>query len=97
MSMLERERERVATVARRLAQNGLVVGTAGNVSERGGEYVAITPTGAALEELAPEDIAVVDRDGEQHSGHLAPTSELDLHLGVYHRYAAGAVVHTHSP
>jgi len=95
--MLERERERVATVARRLAQNGLVVGTAGNVSERGGEYVAITPTGAALEELAPEDIAVVDRDGEQHSGHLAPTSELDLHLGVYHRYAAGAVVHTHSP
>ena len=26
-----------------------------------------------------------------------PTSELDLHLGVYRRYDAGAVVHTHAP
>jgi L-fuculose-phosphate aldolase len=30
-------------------------------------------------------------------GDLAPTSELDLHLAVYERYGAGAVVHTHAP
>jgi L-fuculose-phosphate aldolase len=30
-------------------------------------------------------------------GDLAPTSELDLHLAVYERYDAGAVVHTHAP
>ena len=30
-------------------------------------------------------------------GGLAPTSEVDLHLGVYARYGAGAVVHTHAP
>ena len=87
----------MAGVARKLADQGLVVGTAGNVSERAGEHVARTPTGAALEALGPDDIAVVDLDGEQHSGQLAPTSELDLHLGVYKRYSAGAVVHTHSP
>ena len=40
---------------------------------------------------------MVDLDGDQVDGDLAPTSELDLHLGVYRRYDAGAVVHTHAP
>jgi L-fuculose-phosphate aldolase len=42
-------------------------------------------------------VAVVDLDGEQVGGDLRPTSELGLHLGVYRRYGAGAVVHTHPP
>ncbi|HEX2232123.1 MAG TPA: class II aldolase/adducin family protein [Thermoleophilaceae bacterium] len=91
------EREQVAAASRRLAAEGLVPGTAGNVSGRAGEQVAITPTGAALAELEPDQVAVVDLDGEVVSGELAPTSELDLHLGVYRRYDAGAVVHTHAP
>jgi L-fuculose-phosphate aldolase len=95
--MLERERERVAAAAARLAAEGRVTGTAGNVSERAGELVAVTPTGARLDSVTPADVAVVDLDGEQHDGELAPTSELGLHLGVYARYAAGAVVHTHGP
>ena len=95
--MLERERERVAAAARRLAADGLVLGTAGNVSERGGELVAITPTGAALQELHAEDITVVDLDGSHVQGSLAASSELELHLGVYKRFDAGAVVHTHAP
>ena len=74
-----------------------MLGTAGNVSERAGDLVAITPTGAALEEIEADDVAVVDLDGMQVSGDLAPTSELDLHLGIYRRHGAGAVVHTHSP
>jgi L-fuculose-phosphate aldolase len=40
---------------------------------------------------------VVDMEGNLVDGDLAPTSELDLHLGVYRRYGAGAVVHTHAP
>lgn len=95
--MLERERERVAAAARRLAARGLVAGTAGNVSERAGELVAITPTGAPLADLEPAQIAVVDLGGRTVDGPFAPTSELELHLGAYRRYAAGAVVHTHSP
>jgi L-fuculose-phosphate aldolase len=95
--MLERERERVAAAAARLAADGRVTGTAGNVSERAGELVAVTPTGARLDAVKPADVAVVDLDGEQHDGELAPTSELGLHLGVYARYDAGAVVHTHGP
>jgi L-fuculose-phosphate aldolase len=42
-------------------------------------------------------VSVVDGDGELVDGELAPTSELALHLGVYERYGAGAVVHTHAP
>ena len=93
---LERERERVAAAARRLAAEGLVTGTAGNVSARTGELVAVTPTGARLEQMAPEQIAVVDLEGEQVDGDLAPTSELGLHLGLYRRHDAGAVVHSHA-
>jgi L-fuculose-phosphate aldolase len=90
-------RERVAAASRRLAVEGLVLGTAGNVSAREDGLVAITPTGAALAGLAGADVAVVDAGGTQVAGELAPTSELDLHLGVYARYGAGAVVHTHAP
>jgi L-fuculose-phosphate aldolase len=94
--MLERERERVAAAARRLAAEGLVTGTAGNVSARDGEFVAVTPTGARLEDVTREQVAVVDLTGEQVDGELAPTSELGLHLGIYRRHEAGAVVHTHA-
>jgi L-fuculose-phosphate aldolase len=91
------QRERVAAAARRLASAGLVIGTAGNVSERSGELIAVTSTGARFEELRAEAVTVVDLDGSPVGGGLEPTSELQLHLGVYHRYGAGAVVHTHAP
>ena len=90
-------REQVAEAARRLAAEGLVIGTAGNVSAREGERVAVTPTGADLAGLEPGQVSVVDMDGRVVEGELEPTSELDLHLGVYRRYEAGAVVHTHAP
>jgi L-fuculose-phosphate aldolase len=90
-------RDDVAAACRRLAADGLVHATAGNVSARDGDLIAITPTGARLEELRAEEVAVVDRSGEQLDGPLAPTSELELHLGVFDRYGAGAVVHTHAP
>jgi L-fuculose-phosphate aldolase len=95
--ILEREREQVAAACRRLAAEGLVVGTAGNVSARAGERVAISATGAVLADATAEQVTVVDMDGRVVGGELAPTSELDLHLGVYRRYDAGAVVHTHAP
>ena len=74
-----------------------MLGTAGNVSARAGDRVAITPTGAVLAELDAGDVSVVDLDGALVEGELQPTSEKDLHLGVYRRFEAGAVVHTHAP
>jgi L-fuculose-phosphate aldolase len=95
--MLEVERERVAAASRRLAAEGLVVGTAGNVSERAGELVAITATGVTLEQMTAAHVTVVGLDGSRVEGEFAPTSEIDLHLGIYRLNGANAVVHTHSP
>ncbi len=95
--MLQAGREAVAAAARELAAQGLVRATSGNVSLRDGDAVAITPTGGRLAALRADEIAVVDLDGNQLWGDLAPTSELGLHLGVYATHDAGAVVHTHAP
>jgi L-fuculose-phosphate aldolase len=94
---VEEARQRIAAASRRLAAEGLVHGTAGNISERVEEAVAVTPTGGDLATLTAEQVAVVDLDGDQLDGDLLPTSELALHLGIYRRYDAGAVVHTHAP
>jgi L-fuculose-phosphate aldolase len=90
-------REQVAAACRSLAAAGLVRATSGNVSARDGDRIAVTPTGGVLAELTAEQIAVVDLGGAVVEGSLAPTSEIGLHLGVYERYGAGAVVHTHAP
>lgn len=74
-----------------------MVGTAGNVSMRVDDHVVVTPTGGVFGQMRGEDVAVVDRSGALVDGPLAPTSELALHLLLYDRMDAGAVVHTHAP
>jgi L-fuculose-phosphate aldolase len=96
--VFDAERTAVAEASRRLAAEGLVAGTAGNLSARCGDGLfAITPTGAPLGSLTAEQVSVIDTGGRVVHGELQPTSEVELHLGVYARYDAGAVVHTHAP
>ena len=85
----------LVAACRALADAGLVVGTSGNVSVRDGDRVSLSAKGAALGELTAGDVAVVDPAGEVLAG--TPTSELELHLAIYRRYDAGAIVHTHAP
>lgn len=85
----------VIAACRALAAAGLVPGTSGNVSARDGELLRLSPTGVALAELTDADIAVVDLAGTVRQGR--PTSEAALHLEIYRRFDAGAVVHTHAP
>ncbi|WP_370962172.1 class II aldolase/adducin family protein [Amycolatopsis sp. cg9] len=96
-SALDEARRSVARACHGLAGEGLLIGSAGNVSVRVGEHVAVTATGVVLGRATAYDVTVVDLDGEVVAGERAPTSELELHLGIYRRYGAGAVVHTHSP
>ena len=95
--MIEALRADVAMAARRLAEAGLLIGTAGNVSARSGDLVAVTATGVTLATCGADDVTVVSADGVVVAGALAPTSELALHLGVYADGPAAAVVHTHAP
>jgi L-fuculose-phosphate aldolase len=93
---LDDARIEVAAACRQLAAQGLVIGTAGNVSVRVGDHIAVTATGARFEDMAAEQVTVTGLDG-QVVGEVAPTSEIDLHLGIYRTFGSGAVVHTHAP
>lgn len=79
-----------------MAADRLVVGTAGNVSARAGELIAVTPSGLSYDRLTAARVGVHRLDGSPVDAPLAPTSELPMHLAVYSGSAAGAVVHTHS-
>ena len=90
-------RTEVAGVCRQLAAAGLVIGTAGNVSARDGDLVAVTPSGLDYGLLTAELVGVHRLDGSPVEAPLQPTSELPLHLSVYTATGTAAIVHTHSP
>jgi L-fuculose-phosphate aldolase len=94
--LLADEREAVAGASRHLAAKGLVIGTAGNISARQGDLIAVTPTGADLGTVTAEMVTVIDLDGEVVDGELAPTSEVPLHTGIYAATNALAITHAHS-
>jgi L-fuculose-phosphate aldolase len=95
--ILAEEREQVAWACRRMRATGLVVGTAGNVSVRAGDLVAISPSGLDYDDLTPELVGVHRLDGEAVAMPLRPSTEMPLHLAVYRETEAAAVVHTHAP
>jgi Ribulose-5-phosphate 4-epimerase and related epimerases and aldolases len=95
--LLEAERALIVDYAGHLRPDGLVVGTAGNVSVRSGDLVAITPTSVDYDALDPGLVCVVGLDGGIVEGERAPSSELPMHLAVYHATDAAAIVHTHAP
>ena len=94
--LLADEREAVASASRHLAATGLVIGTAGNISARKDDLVAVTPTGSDLGDVTAEMVAVITLDGEHVDGDLAPTSEVPLHTGIYKATNALAVTHAHA-
>jgi len=83
-----------------LPKNNLVTMTSGNVSGRDPEsgFVVIKPSGIPYEELSPEDMVVVDLDGEVIEGRWKPSVDTATHLYIYrHRPDVNGIVHTHSP
>lgn len=94
----EQARRDVADACRALRRDGLVVGTAGNVSVRTGEdRVAVSPGGLDYDAMTADLVGVHTLDGTPVDAPLRPSSELPLHLAVYARTAARAIVHTHAP
>jgi len=97
-----RARERVAALHAELPRWGLVVWTAGNVSERvvvddGEDLLVIKPSGVSYDELTPEAMVVCDLDARLVDGTRSPSSDTAAHAYVYrHMPEVGGVVHTHS-
>jgi L-fuculose-phosphate aldolase len=78
-------------------QKGLIASSEGNVSASlEADRIVVTPRGVHKGLLRPEQLVVTDLNGRQISGDLRPSSELPLHLLVYHeRHDVRAVVHAH--
>jgi L-ribulose-5-phosphate 4-epimerase len=98
--MLETLRETVWRLHLELPRNNLVTWTSGNVSARDPEsgHVVIKPSGVHYEDLQPEQLIVLDVEGNVIEGDLKPSSDTASHLYVYrHRPDVNGVVHTHSP
>ncbi len=97
--MLEALKETVCQANLALPKHGLVTFTWGNVSgidrERG--LVVIKPSGVEYDEMRPEDMVVVDMDGNRVEGRWKPSSDTATHLAFYKAWpGVGGVVHTHS-
>ena len=97
--MLKHLKQQVYEANMMLPQYHLVTFTWGNVSgidrERG--LFVIKPSGVPYEELKPEDMVVIDLEGNKVEGDLNPSSDTPTHAELYRRFPdIGGVVHTHS-
>jgi L-fuculose-phosphate aldolase len=99
--MWESQKQGVVETAQQMSEKGLVVGTSGNVSLRftdsdGRDVIAITPSGLRYDLMKPDDIVIVDLEGQRIEGDLAPSIETMLHIGIYKmRRKVNAIIHTH--
>ena len=97
--MLENLKKLVYEANMQLKQENLVVLTWGNVSgiDREKNLVAIKPSGVPYKTLKPEDIVIVDLDGNVVEGNLNPSSDTPTHIELYKSFKnIGGIVHTHS-
>lgn len=97
--MLEELKKEVYEANMMLPKYGLVTFTWGNVSgiDREKGLFVIKPSGVDYDKLSPEDMVVMDLQGNRVEGRLNPSSDTPTHLILYQRFPnIGGVVHTHS-
>ena len=97
--MLEELKKVVYEANMLLPKYGLVTFTWGNVSaiDREKGLFVIKPSGVDYEKMTPEDMVVMDLNGNKVEGRLNPSSDTATHLELYKAFPEiGGVVHTHS-
>jgi L-ribulose-5-phosphate 4-epimerase len=97
--LLDRLRNEICSLHAELPRNNLVTWTSGNISGRDPEsgLVVIKPSGVRYHELTPENMVVVNLEGQVVEGSLKPSSDTFAHIYIYrHRPDIHGVVHTHS-
>lgn len=97
--MLDQLKKEVYEANMLLPRYGLVTFTWGNVSgiDRENGLFVIKPSGVEYEKLTPEDMVVVDLEGNKVEGRYDPSSDTPTHTELYNRYPhIGGIVHTHS-
>ena len=97
--MLEQLKKEVYEANMLLPKHSLVTFTWGNVSgiDRESGLFVIKPSGVEYDLLTPDDMVVVDLDGNKVEGKYNPSSDTPTHVVLYNRFPKiGGVVHTHS-
>ena len=97
--MLEELKQKVYEANMLLPKHGLITFTWGNVSgiDRESGLFVIKPSGVEYDVMKPEDMVVVDLDGNKVEGELNPSSDTETHRVLYKEFPnIGGVVHTHS-
>ena len=97
--MLEELKKRVCEANILLKEHKLAIFTWGNASgiDREKGLFCIKPSGVEYEKLTPDDMVVLDLDGNIIEGRLSPSSDTPTHLELYKAFpSAGGIVHTHS-
>ncbi len=97
--MLEQLKKEVYEANMLLPKYGLVTFTWGNVSgiDRESGLFVIKPSGVDYDKLTPDDMVVMDLNGERAEGRLNPSSDTATHLELYKAFPEiGGIVHTHS-
>ena len=97
--MLETLRKQVCDLHAKLPENNLVAWTSGNISGRDPEtgLVVIKPSGITFDNLTPENMVIVNVDGEIVEGDYKASSDTASHCYIYrHMPAVNGIVHTHS-
>ena len=97
--MLEELKKQVYEANMELPRRGLITYTWGNVSgiDRESGYFVIKPSGVDYDKLTPDDMVVMDLEGNKIEGDLKPSSDTPTHLELYKKYPdIGGIVHTHS-
>ena len=97
--MLKELKKQVCQANLDLVKHNLVVFTWGNVSgiDREKGLVVIKPSGVSYDGMKPEDMVVLDLDGNIVEGKYKPSSDTPTHLVLYKNFKnIGGIVHTHS-
>src|SRR5271157_3479529 len=100
MAKTEREyREDIVQIGRLVFQKGWVAANDGNITIRlDADRILATPTGVCKGMMHPDDLIVMDTQGNKISGRAQGTTEIGMHLTVYKmRPDIKAVVHAHPP
>ncbi len=98
--MLEELKKLVYEANMELPKRKMVTYTWGNVSaiDRETGYFVIKPSGVDYEIMKPEDMVVMDLEGNKIEGKYKPSSDTPTHIELYKKYPEiGGIVHTHSP
>ena len=98
LTMYMKEREIIRDTCLHMQSIGYFLNTWGNISMRVGDHIVLTPSRVNYNEMVPEDLVVIDLDGNIIEGSRNPTSEKEVHRNIYvRRPDVKAVIHAHSP